>query len=113
VDTPEWLVKAGIIYQAGNFEFMPMLRYLGTRYSDVEHKDKGEISSYTIVDFKVNYTMKEVFMAKTVKLSLELNNIFDEQYVSVINAFDDIRDGVATYYPGAPFSAMVNLSLEF
>ncbi len=111
VDTPEWLVKAGLIYHPGNFEIVPMLRYLGTRYADVEHA--GKVGSSAVADLRMSYTMPKVLAAESMKVSLDLANVFDKKYVSVINASDDTRDGVATYYPGAPFAAMLSVSLQY
>lgn len=111
VDTPEWLVKTGLIYHPGNLEIIPMLRFLGRRYSDVEHR--GEVASSTVADLRVSYTMPDVMRAKSLKIALDMTNLFDKEYISVINGFDDTRDGQATYYPGAPFAAMLSASLEF
>lgn len=111
VDTPEWLVKAGLIYHPGNFEIVPMVRHLGARYSDVEHG--GKIGVSTVADLRMSYTLPKVLAAEAMKISLDLTNLFDKKYVSVINASDDSRNGVATYYPGAPFAAMLSVSLQY
>jgi iron complex outermembrane receptor protein len=47
------------------------------------------------------------------RLSLELTNLFDKEYVSVINAMDDSRAGSASYYVGAPFTALMTVSFDF
>jgi len=111
VDTPEWLVKTGIIYHPGNFEIVPMLRFLSKRYSDAENEQVVDAS--TLVDLRASYTLTNPPLAKSMKFTLELNNIFDEQYISVINASDDTRAGNASYYPGSPFSAMLIVSVGF
>jgi len=36
VDTPKWLIKGGLIFKYGGLEIVPMLRYVGERYGDVE-----------------------------------------------------------------------------
>jgi iron complex outermembrane receptor protein len=111
VDTPEWLVKAGLIWNTGSFEMVPMLRYIGSRYSDLENKD--EVDAATVLDLRMSYTLPNILKSKEMKLSLELNNLLDEEYISSINAMDDSRQGVATYYPGTPFSGMLSLSVKF
>ncbi|OQX17725.1 MAG: TonB-dependent receptor [Desulfobulbaceae bacterium A2] len=111
VDTPEWLVKTGVIYHPGDFEIVPMLRYLSKRYSDATNTQ--QVSDSVLVDLRASYTLRNPPIAKSMKFTLELNNIFDQEYISIINASDDTRAGVATYYPGAPFSAMLIASLQF
>jgi iron complex outermembrane recepter protein len=111
VDTPEWLVKTGVIYHPGNFEIVPMLRFMSKRYSDAENEQVVDAS--TLVDLRASYTWNKPPFAKSMKFSLELNNIFDEEYISVINASDDTRAGNATYMPGSPFSAMLIVSVDF
>jgi len=111
VDTPEWLVKTGVIYHPGNFELIPMVRFQGKRFSDVENR--GEVGSNAVADLRLTYTFPRVMKAKALKIALDLTNLFDKEYVSVINASDDTRNGVATYYQGAPFAAMLSGSLEF
>ncbi len=111
VDTPEWSLKTGLIWQAGPFEMVPMLRYIGSRYSDLENKD--EVDAATVVDVRMSYTLPGILRTKEMKLSLELNNLLDEEYISSINASDDSRQGVASYYPGTPFSGMLSLSVKY
>jgi iron complex outermembrane receptor protein len=87
------------------------VRYTGERYGDAEHSEK--IDSYTLVDLSVSYILENVLSSKSIKLSLELNNILDNEYISVINASDDNRSGAASYYAGPPFSAIVKASFAF
>jgi len=110
-DTPEFMVKAGLIYRWGNLEIIPMVRYIGSRYGDVEHKEK--IDDYLIADLRLTYTLKDIPIGRAVKLALDLNNLFDKEYISVVNVSDDNREGAASYYPGAPFTAVLTASLEF
>lgn len=111
VDTPEWLVKTGIVYHPGNFEIIPMVRFQGKRYSDVENR--GEVGSNAVADLRLTYTLPKIMNAKALKIALDLTNLFDKEYIAVINASDDTRDGQATYYQGAPFAAMLSATLEF
>ncbi|MFN2354826.1 MAG: TonB-dependent receptor [Desulfopila sp.] len=111
VDTPEWMVRTGLIFNWNNLEVIPSVRYTGERYGDAEHQEK--IDSYTLVDLSVSYTLENVLSCKSVKLSLELNNIFDKEYISVITASDDSRGGTSSYYAGPPFSAIVKASFAF
>jgi len=111
VDTPEWMVKTGLVWKVGDVEFIPSVRYMGERYGDVEHKEK--VDSYMVADLGVNYVNRDVTFAEALKLSLNLYNLFDAEYVSRINASDDTRSGSASYYVGAPFTAVFSVGLEF
>jgi len=110
VDTPEWSLKTGLIFTYGDIEIVPMVRYLGSRYGDAEHKER--IDDYIVADLKIGYTKKNLFFVKALKVSLEFSNIFDKEYVSVINSMDDTRAGSTSYYVGAPFTTMLTVSLE-
>jgi iron complex outermembrane recepter protein len=111
VDTPQWLVKTGLIYHPGNLEVIPMVRFQGKRYSDAENR--GEVGSNAIADLRLTYTLNGIMKSKALKIALDLTNLFDKEYVSVINASDDTRDGLATFYQGAPFAAMLSAVVEF
>ncbi|WP_035257818.1 TonB-dependent receptor [Desulfatirhabdium butyrativorans] len=111
VDTPRWLIKSGIIYRWEQLEIVPMLRYIGERYGDAEHKE--EIGGYTVADLKMGYTMKDILWSRQVKFSLQFLNLFDRRYISMINASDDSRSGSTSYSAGAPFTTLAMASIEF
>lgn len=110
VDTPEWMLKTGLILTWGDFEVVPMLRYLDDRYGDAENTER--IDDYMVVDLKIGFTRKAVAFFEALKVSLEFTNLFDEEYVSLINAMDDSRAGSTSYYVGAPFTTLLSVSLE-
>ncbi|WP_246804731.1 TonB-dependent receptor [Desulfosarcina cetonica] len=110
VDTPEWMLKAGLILRWGDFEVVPMLSYLDDRYGDAENTE--EVDDYVVANLKIGYTLKDLAFCKSLKLSLEFINLFDEEYISMINAMDDSRSGRTSYYAGAPFTSLLSLSLE-
>lgn len=110
VDTPRWMTRAGLSYRWNDFELAPSLRYLGHRYGNVNHSER--IGSHVLADLAVYYSRKNVLGGK-LKAGLELNNLFNKKYVSVINASDDNRGGAPSYLPGAPFTATFNLGLEW
>jgi iron complex outermembrane recepter protein len=110
VDTPEWMLKTGLILTCGDVEIVPMVRYLDKRYGDAENTEK--IDEYVVADLKIGYTKKELSFIDALKISLELRNLFDEAYVSLINAMDDSRAGNTSYYVGAPFTTLLTVSLE-
>jgi iron complex outermembrane recepter protein len=110
VDTPEWMLKTGLILTLGDFEIVPMVRYLDERYGDAANTEK--IDAYAVADVKIGYTKKKLAFIDTLKVSLEFTNIFDKEYVSEINAMDDSRAGSTSYYVGAPLTTLLSVSLE-
>lgn len=111
VDTPQWTLKAGVIWKYRDLEVIPSVRYLGERYGDAEHKEQVDASM--VADLGLNYRFRQLSWADTVKLSLNLYNLFDKEYVSMISASDDTREGSASYYVGAPFTAVFRVGVEF
>ena len=110
VDTPEWMLKTGLIYTWRDLEVVPMVRYLDKRFGDAENTE--EIDDYVVADLKISYSKKDLAFIDTLKVSLEFVNLFDEEYVSLINAMDDSRAGGTSYYAGAPFTTLLTVSLE-
>jgi iron complex outermembrane receptor protein len=111
VDTPEWMVKAGLVWKHKGFEVVPSVRYMGERYGDAEHNER--VDGFSVVDLSLKYEYREPSFADAVRFSLDLYNLFDTEYVSVINASDDTREGGASYYAGAPFTAVFSVGFEF
>jgi iron complex outermembrane receptor protein len=111
VDTPQWMVKAGLVWKCMGFEFVPSVRYMGERYGDVEHEER--VDDYVVGDLSVKYVHRDLDFADGIRLSLDLYNLFNTEYVSMINASDDTREGGAGYYVGAPFTAVFSVGLAF
>jgi iron complex outermembrane receptor protein len=111
VDTPEWMVKSGVIFTLGNFEVIPMVRYLGERYGDAENTEK--IGGYTLADLRISYGRKNLGGIDALKVSLDFTNILDKEYVALVNAMDDSRAGATGYYVGAPLTTLLTVSLAF
>jgi iron complex outermembrane receptor protein len=94
----------------GDFTFSTIMQVYRKQVGDIVHSQK--IDSSTIFDFEVGYS-KEVkrFGMKKLDLSITLNNIFDKEYISIINTTDYQTLG-STYMTGAPFTAYVSLSIS-
>ncbi len=111
VDTPEWMVKAGLVWKYKGFEVVPSVRYLGERYGDAEHTE--HVDDYVVADLGVHYRYEDASFADALKVSLNLYNLFDTEYVSMISASDDAQSGKASYYVGAPLTAVLSVGVEF
>lgn len=110
VDTPKWMGRSGLVYKIGNFELIPMVRYLGSRYGNAVNTEKVEEA--WLADFRATYTKKNFYEKSTLKVALEFDNIFDKEYISVINA-SDYETGTTTYQLGSPRSIMLTMGVHF
>lgn len=110
VDTPKWMGRSGVIYKIGNVELIPMVRYLGERYGNATNTE--EVDSAWLADFKAVYTHKNFYEKSTLKVALEVDNLFGKEYISVINA-SDYETGTTTYQQGAPRSVMLTMGVKF
>lgn len=110
VDVPRWTVVSGLILNYNNFEIMPQVRYLSRRYGNVEHTER--IPSFLVCDLRVSYSLERIGFMKNFKVSVEVDNLFDKKYISVIHAMDDAVEGT-TYAVGAPFTVRGSLSFKF
>ncbi|WP_052464809.1 TonB-dependent receptor [Geoalkalibacter subterraneus] len=111
VATPREQLRAGIIWTPGHFEISPMLRYIGERYADMEHRQR--VSSYTVFDLRGSYTFHNPGIGEQIRISLELNNLFDRRYTAVIDELDASLAGATTFYPGAPMTTILTASIQF
>ncbi|MGD9160180.1 MAG: TonB-dependent receptor [Desulfobacteraceae bacterium] len=109
-DAPKLMFKGILSYEIGDFTLSTIMKYTGSRYGDVLHNEK--IDSSTIFNLEVNYS-KEIHTLgmKKLDLSLTLNNIFNKEYISIINTSDYQTLG-STYMAGAPFTAYVSFSIS-
>lgn len=110
VDSPKWMGKTGVIYKIGQFEIVPMVRYLGERYGNAVNTEK--VDSAWLADFRATYTQKNFYEKSTLKVALEVDNLFGKEYISVINA-SDYETGTTTYQQGAPRSVMLTVGVHF
>ncbi|OEU64114.1 MAG: hypothetical protein BA867_12810 [Desulfobacterales bacterium S5133MH16] len=108
-DTPEWIIKSGLIYTINNLEISPTVKWIDSRYGDALNKEK--IDDYAVVNLNLRYTIDDFWGLREAKVGLELNNLFDERYVGAIIA-DDTGTG-ADYYAAPPFTAIFTVSGKF
>ncbi len=109
-DAPEVLFNGIVSYRIGAFTFSPIVKYTGSRYGDVRHKE--EIDASTIVDFDVTWSRDlSAIGMKKMNVSLTVNNVFDEEYISIINTSDYQTLG-STYQAGAPLTVYASVSFS-
>lgn len=110
-DAPEFETRVGATYTFHDFSISPLLRYTGKRYGDVENNET--ISDYAVVDLNIRYTKKNILWCKVFSAGVSFLNLFDTHYIGIINASDDTRQGSASYYAGAPFTVVGNVTFQF
>ena len=110
-DAPEFLVKGIASYRIGNVTLSPIVKYTSGRYGDILHEE--EIDGAILFDFDITYTMalREIKIKK-LDLSLAFNNIFNEEYISIINTADYKTLG-SSYQTGAPFTVFASAAISF
>ncbi|MEY4646210.1 MAG: hypothetical protein RIQ98_46 [Bacteroidota bacterium] len=98
-------------YTNGPFEASFLRKYVGKQYLDNTSSDDRSIAAYKTHDIRMQYQFK-----KRVVLSLLLNNITNEQYVSNGYTYSYQYAGVTTtenfYYPQAGFNFLVGLAIR-
>ena len=111
-DAPEFLCKGIVSYSMGKFVLSPMVKYTSSRYGDIEHDEK--IDDAVIFDFDLTYNAGAFpgLKMKSLDFSVTVNNIFDKEYVSIINTSDYKTLG-STYQSGAPFTVYASVACRF
>jgi len=110
-DAPEFLVKGIASYRIGDVTLSPIVRYTSTRYGDILHEEK--IDGAAILDFNITYTTAfPRIKIRELDLSLAFNNIFDKEYIGIINTADYKTLG-SSYQTGAPFTVYAAASISF
>lgn len=110
-DTPRRMAKLGASLHWGEFEFVPMLKWIDARYGDVTNTQK--IPGYAVTDINLRYAPREPMFGGRAIVGVSIINLFDKRYISSIAASDDGTANQATYYPGAPRTAALTLEITF
>jgi iron complex outermembrane receptor protein len=108
-DAPALLCSGIVSYQIGGLTFSPIVRYTSDRFGDVLHSEK--IGDATIFDFNISYSgALHMLRLKKFDVSLTLDNLFDKEYISIINTSDYQTLG-ATYQAGAHLTVYASISV--
>jgi len=108
-DTPNWIIKSGLIYTISDFEISPIVRWVDKRYGDAANKE--EVDDYIIVDLGIKYSKEDFWWLRHASIGLEVKNLFDEKYVGAIYASDTATS--VDYYAGSPFTVICSISGKF
>ena len=122
--SPEIVFGNILVYKpSDSFNVSLLTKFVGEQYmSNIESK-KSQLESYFVNDINISYQFKPKKTIKGIGLSLLINNIFDQKYVSngYFYTYDDnwsspnevkTIEGVG-YYPQAGINFIVGLDLKF
>ena len=122
--SPEIVFGNILVYKpSDSFNVSLLTKFVGEQYmSNIESK-KSQLESYFVNDINISYQFKPKKTIKGIGLSLLINNILDQKYVSngYFYTYDDnwsspnevkTIEGVG-YYPQAGINFIVGLDLKF
>jgi iron complex outermembrane receptor protein len=105
VKTPDTTFAARVDYETGPYQLGLQGRYVGARWSD--DANLFDAPAYTVYNLDASYDLGNIMeSAKSAKLRLNVQNLFDEDYLNVIN-------NTNSYYYGAPRTISVSLETKF
>jgi iron complex outermembrane receptor protein len=102
------MASLGTTYRKDAFSFSPIVHYTGRRYGDALQKEP--VPDYYTVDMNMGYETK--LPIGKAHASLSVDNLFNRQYVGFIDASYLQNAGQTSYYPGAPRSLVLKLSID-
>ena len=106
-----------------NAQFTLLSKFVGEQFMGNIDSNVSKLKSYSTTDINVSYEIKPKKVFESIGLSLLLNNIFNQKYVSngYFYTFDDDYSNPNTittiegagYYPQAEFNFLLGLTLKF
>ncbi|WP_428737977.1 TonB-dependent receptor [Sulfurimonas sp.] len=109
-DVPLFFANISAEYSLAGYKIVPIVRYLGKRYVDVEHQ--YTIDPHYLMDISIN---KEFILTKdqSLQLSLACTNLFDKAYISTFSASElNVKPDIS-YTVGAPRTVFGSVSYKF
>lgn len=120
-ETPEWTAFGRASYDFGPMRFGLEAKWVDVRWATDVNDEK--VPAYTVVDFDLNFDIEEMGGPENVSAQININNLFDEDYLGSIssrsNRYNVVSNGstitgsAPTYNPGAPRTLMVSLRKAF
>jgi len=109
-DVPLFFGNLSAEYDLKGYKFVPIARYLGKRYVDVEHN--YTIDPYYLLDLSVSKEFK-IDEKQSLSLSVACTNLLDEEYISTFGASElNVKPDI-TYTVGAPRTFFASLSYKY
>lgn len=115
--SPSLISGSVFTYREGNFQAEWISRYVSKQYLDNTQNNSRSIDPYWVNDLRINYDFRLQPYLSKITASLQLNNLFNEHYVSNGYTFGWIAGGEEQYfnyyYPQAGRNILVNLAVRF
>ncbi len=109
-ETPELMANVSLLWNIGDFTITPMLRYLGTRYADVENKYKLDDFYLVNLDIAWGLVKKE---NHDITLKIAATNLFDKEYIATSSAGDQTTEiSDLSFTVGAPRTIYATIQFE-
>ncbi len=106
-----------LTYHTGSFTAEWISYYVSSQYLDNTANPDRSIDAYWVNDLKFDYTIDRSAIFRSVTISLQVNNILDQKYVSNGYTFGWIAGGQEQffnyYFPQAGRHLMTNLKVRF
>ncbi len=121
-DTPNWLSGLSMQYAQDSWYVFGQAKYTGKRYSTLVNDDS--LDGYTVVNAGAGYTFPSTNWLKKPMLRLNVNNVFQQQYLSLnsgsgsafttnATAIGAIAAQSPSLYVSAPRSVSLALTADF
>jgi iron complex outermembrane receptor protein len=121
-DTPNWLSGLSVQYAQDSWYVFSQAKYTGKRYSTLVNDDS--LDGYTVVNAGAGYTFPSTNWLKKPMLRLNVNNVFQQQYLSLNSgsgsgftknamAIGAIPAQAPSFYVSAPRSVTLALTADF
>ncbi len=119
--SPELLANSMITFTKGNFEAGLQSQYIGKQYIDNTGSDDRSLSSYFINNLRLSYNLS-VKGIRGIGLTLLVNNLFNEQYISNAWTYSYYQGDFSTnlqryndfgFYPQAGTNFLASVKVKF
>lgn len=119
--SPELLANSMITFTKGNFEAGFQSQYIGKQYIDNTGSDDRSLSSYFINNLRLSYNLS-VKGIRGIGLTLLVNNLFNEQYISNAWTYSYYQGDFSTnlqryndfgFYPQAGTNFLASVKVKF
>lgn len=119
--SPELLANSMITFTKGNFEAGFQSQYIGKQYIDNTGSDDRSLSSYFINNLRLSYNLP-VKGIRGIGLTLLVNNLFNEQYISNAWTYSYYQGDFSTnlqryndfgFYPQAGTNFLASVKVKF
>ncbi len=108
---PRLMYAVSADYDIGAWSFGLQGKYTGKRYDSLANGEFAE--AYTLWNGNVSYDIGQLGPLKKSSIQLNVKNLFDIKYKSVIYSGNAFYDSGNYYYPGQPRTMMLTLDTKF